>query len=88
LAPFERIIGCQKASITPKHGLISTNIVEIYATRRCFMGTNSDSTTISSHPTLRTLFLKREGILGYYHNLHILCYLGLIQLMFMKIIFE
>jgi hypothetical protein len=58
----KRNIGYQRGSIALAHDMGSTHPVEIYATRRCHMGTGNDYTTIFSPSSLRTmLFLKAGG---------------------------
>lgn len=71
------------------YGLRSVDPVERYATKRYHIGTNKDSTTASSHPTLRTLLLlKGEGMLGSYSNPFNLGCKGFSQLMYANIFFE
>jgi hypothetical protein len=59
LAPSIRNIGYQRAPVAPSHDQGSIDPMEIYETRICHIGTDNNSTTISSPLSLRTtLFLK------------------------------
>jgi hypothetical protein len=63
--------------------------VEIYATRRCHMGTNIHFTTISTPPSFNNVaFEGGGGMLGAYSNLLALGYLGVSQLMYATVFFE